>query len=41
MEMTELLEVARPALLPQVKILEEHYLVSGSNDIYELTPLEE
>ncbi|MCQ6963530.1 helix-turn-helix transcriptional regulator [Methanolobus chelungpuianus] len=38
-EILEQLEVARPALLPQVRILEEHYLVKGSNDIYELTPL--
>lgn len=38
-EILKQLEVARPALLPQVRIMEEHYLVKGSNDTYELTLL--
>lgn len=31
------LDTTRQALIPQIRILEEHYLVTGSDDIYELT----
>ncbi len=31
------LDTTRQALLPQIKILEEHYLIEHYNDIYELT----
>lgn len=33
------LDTTRQALLPQVRILEDHSLVTGSNDIYELTTI--
>lgn len=33
------LEATRQALLPQVRIMEDHHLVTGSNDIYGLTYL--
>jgi len=33
------LDTTRTALLPQMKILEEHYLVSRDKDVYELTPI--
>jgi predicted transcriptional regulator len=33
------LEATRQGLLPQVRILEDHHLVTGSNDVYELTVL--
>ncbi len=31
------LDTSRPALIPQMKILEEHYLIIESNDTYKLT----
>ena len=33
------LNTTRQALLPQIRILEEHHLVTGANDSYELTTL--
>lgn len=33
------MDTTRQALIPQIRILEEHYLVTGSNDIYELTAI--
>jgi len=33
------LNTTRQALLPQIKILEEHYLISRNKDIYELTDI--
>lgn len=33
------LDTTRTALLPQIKVLEEHHLVSHHQDTYELTPL--
>jgi predicted transcriptional regulator len=33
------LETSRQALLPQIRILEEHNLVADSNDVYELTTI--
>ena len=33
------LDTTRTALLPQMRILEEHHLVSHDNDVYELTPI--
>lgn len=33
------LETTRQSLLPQIRILEEHHLVTSSNDIYELTTI--
>ncbi|MCQ6963030.1 helix-turn-helix transcriptional regulator [Methanolobus chelungpuianus] len=33
------LDTTRQALLPQIRILEDHHLVAGSNDSYELTAI--
>ena len=33
------LDTTRQALLPQMKVLEEHHLVSHYNDTYELTTI--
>lgn len=33
------LDTSRQALIPQIRILEEHYLVTGSDDVYELTTI--
>lgn len=35
------LETTRQALLPQIRILEDHFLVTGSDDAYELTAIGE
>ncbi|WP_406656772.1 winged helix-turn-helix domain-containing protein [Methanolobus sp. ZRKC2] len=35
------LNTTRQALLPQIRVLEDHSLVTGSNDIYKLTPIGE
>lgn len=35
------LETSRPAILPQLRILEDHYLISHYSDTYELTKLGE
>ncbi len=35
----ESLETTRQSLLPQMKILRNHHLITCSNDIYELTPI--
>lgn len=39
--MVNSLKTTRQSLLPQVKILREHQLITSSNDIYELTPVGE
>ncbi|MDW7731977.1 MAG: winged helix-turn-helix domain-containing protein [Methanolobus sp.] len=35
------LDTTRESLRPQIKVLEDHHLVKGLNDIYELTPIGE
>jgi len=33
------LDTTKQSLFPQVRILEEHHLVTGSDDVYQLTTI--
>jgi predicted transcriptional regulator len=38
-EILRSLDTNRQALLPQIRVLEEHYLVNHQNDVYKLTTI--
>ena len=38
-EILKSLDTNRQALLPQIRVLEEHYLVNHQNDVYKLTTI--